>query len=183
MKTRSLAITAVLLALGYVLHAVMPPLFLGMRPDMMLTMLFLTIIMFPAVSNVIVAALATGAITAITTTFPGGQIANLVDKPISALVFLALFLMISRIKLNALTAAILTLVGTIVSGTIFLGTALFVAGLPGTFSALFLTVVLPTAAINCVVMFVIYPVANSVRKRTAPQNNKGIAAQNTARKA
>ncbi|KSU84102.1 tryptophan transporter [Fictibacillus enclensis] len=183
MKTRSLAITAVLLALGYVLHAVMPPLFLGMRPDMMLTMLFLTIIMFPALSNVIVAALATGVITAITTTFPGGQIANLVDKPISALVFLALFLLISRIKLNALTAAILTLVGTMVSGSIFLGTALLVAGLPGTFSALFLTVVLPTAAINCVVMFVIYPVANSVRKRTAPQNSKAVAAQNTAKKA
>ncbi|MDM5197698.1 tryptophan transporter [Fictibacillus enclensis] len=183
MKTRSLAITAVLLALGYVLHAVMPPLFLGMRPDMMLTMLFLTIIMFPALSNVIVAALATGVITAITTTFPGGQIANLVDKPISALVFLALFLLISRIKLNALTAAILTLVGTIVSGSIFLGTALLVAGLPGTFSALFLTVVLPTAAINCVVMFVIYPVANSVRKRTATQNSKAVAAQNTAKKA
>ncbi|MDN4526941.1 tryptophan transporter [Fictibacillus fluitans] len=183
MKTRSLAITAVLLALGYVLHAVMPPLFLGMRPDMMLTMLFLTIIMFPALSNVIVAALATGVITAITTTFPGGQIANLVDKPISALVFLALFLLISRIKLNALTAASLTLVGTIVSGSIFLGTALLVAGLPGTFSALFLTVVLPTAAINCVVMFVIYPVANSVRKRTAPQNSQTIAAQNTAKKA
>ncbi|MCQ6267031.1 tryptophan transporter [Fictibacillus sp. WQ 8-8] len=172
MKTKSLALTGVLLALGYVLHAIMPPFFLGMRPDMMLTMLFLTIIMFPSLSNVIVAALATGVITAITTTFPGGQIANLVDKPITALVFLGLFLLVSRFKLNALTAAILTFAGTIVSGSIFLGTALLVAGLPGTFLSIFLAVVLPTAAVNCVVMFVLYPVAHSIRKRSMPPQSK-----------
>ncbi|MDN4075737.1 tryptophan transporter [Fictibacillus terranigra] len=176
MKTKSLVLTGVLLALGYVLHAIMPPFFLGMRPDMMLTMLFLTIIMFPTLSNVIVAALATGVITAITTTFPGGQIANLVDKPITALVFLGLFLFVSRYKLNALTAAVLTFAGTLVSGSIFLATALFVAGLPGTFLSIFLAVVLPTAAVNSVVMFVLYPVAHSIRKRSMPAQSKQIQA-------
>lgn len=182
MKTKSLALTGVLLALGYVLHAIMPPLFLGMRPDMMLTMLFLSIIMFPTLSNVVVAALATGFITALTTTFPGGQIANIVDKPVSALVFLGLFLLVSRYRVNALTMAILTFAGTVVSGSVFLGTALLVVGLPGTFLSIFAAVVLPTAAVNTVVMFVLYPVAHSIRKRSMPRTKKMATQQESSTK-
>ncbi|EIT85850.1 putative tryptophan transport protein [Fictibacillus macauensis ZFHKF-1] len=166
MKTKSLALTGVLLALGYILHVIVPPFFLGMRPDMMLTMLFLVIILVPNMSNVITAAIVTGVIAALTTTFPGGQIANLVDKPVTAFVFFGLYVLVSRYKMNNVMATALTFVGTLVSGSIFLTTALAVAGLPGTFLAIFTAVVVPTAAVNSIVMFVVYPVADRIRKRT-----------------
>lgn len=58
----------------------------------------------------------------------------------------------------------LTFIGTIVSGTIFLGSALLIAGLPAPFITLFYTVVIPTAFINTIAMLMIYPVAHRIYK-------------------
>lgn len=152
--------------MGAVLHAIIPPFFLGMKPDMMLTMMFLGIVLFPEKKNVFLLAILTGIISGLTTTFPGGMIPNIIDKPVTALIFFGLFLTLAKYRDSLVSVAILTAVGTIVSGIAFLTSAYYLVGLPGPFVGLFAAVVLPAAAFNTVAMIVLYPVALSVVKRT-----------------
>ena len=139
MNTRVLVSLALLVGIGAVLHAVIPGIFFGMKPDMMLTMMFLAILMFP----------------------------NVIDKIITAFIFFAFVLLLKKYSQTLVSAAILTAVGTVVSGTIFLTAALLLVELPGgaAFSGLFLAVVLPAAVINTIVMVIIYPIASSIFKR------------------
>jgi hypothetical protein len=168
MKTRSLAFMSILLAIGFVLHQFAPGFFFGMRPDILLSMLFIGIILFPQPSNVLLLGLGTGAISALTTTFPGGQLANMIDKPITAFTFLGLLLLIGKYSKTVFGAGVLSAIGTMVSGLIFLSAALVFAGLPdnATISALFVAVVLPATLINTIFVVVIYPIIQSIVKRT-----------------
>ncbi|GAB3790162.1 tryptophan transporter [Virgibacillus kimchii] len=169
MNTRILVILSLLVGIGAVLHAVVPPILFGVKPDMILAMMFLGIILFPKMKYVIVLALATGVISALTTSAPGGQIANFIDKPITALVFFALFLLIRNKVKDQISAPVLTAVGTMVSGSIFLSVALFIVGLmEGGFFALFIGVVLPAAVVNTLIMAVVYPIVQGIMKRSRP---------------
>ena len=168
MNTRVLVSLALLVGMGTVLHAVIPGFFLGMKPDMMLTMMFLGIILFPSKQAVGLLGVTTGVISGITTSFPGGLLPNMIDKPVTALIFVSLFLMLRKYResVSVVSVAVLAAVGTIISGVVFLIAALLLAGLPGStaFSGLFFAVVLPTAVINTIVMIVIYPIAVSIFK-------------------
>ncbi|MCA1030885.1 tryptophan transporter [Bacillus timonensis] len=168
MNTRVLVLLSLLVGMGAVLHAVMPPLLLGMKPDLMLAMMFLGIMFFPTRKNALLVGGIAGLISALTTTFPAGQLPNMIDKPITALLFLGLFVLVNKFNQSVLAAGILTAIGTMVSGTVFLGSALLIAGLPGasTFLGLFVAVVLPTALLNTIAMVVIYPIAQQILKRT-----------------
>ena len=53
MKTKELVIMALFAAIGAVLHSIMPPVLFGMKPDMMLVMMFMGILLFPRVQNVL----------------------------------------------------------------------------------------------------------------------------------
>jgi hypothetical protein len=90
----------------------------------------------------------------------------MIDKPVTAFVFFGLFLALAKYRHSLVSVAILTAVGTIVSGIAFLTSAYYIVGLPGPFTALFAAVVLPAAAFNTVAMVVLYPVALTVVKRT-----------------
>ena len=166
MNTKNLVALSLLVGMGAVLHAVMPGFFLGMKPDMMLTMMFLGIILFPDKKSVLLVGAVTGLISGLTTTFPGGLVPNIIDKPVTAFVFFGILMALKNFKFSIYSAAALTVIGTIVSGVIFLGSAYFIVGLPGPFTALFAAVVLPTAAINAVFMAILYPVAANIFKRT-----------------
>ncbi|MDZ5470207.1 tryptophan transporter [Bacillus sp. 31A1R] len=166
MNTKNLVALSLLVGMGAVLHAVVPGLILGMKPDMMLTMMFLGIILFAEKKNVLLLGLVTGLISGITTTFPGGLFPNIFDKPLTAFVFFGLFLALKKFQTSIVSVAILTAVGTVISGIVFLTSAYFIVGLPGPFVALFGGVVLPTAAVNTIVMVVLYPVAVTITKRT-----------------
>ncbi|WP_338451334.1 tryptophan transporter [Niallia oryzisoli] len=166
MKTKNLVALALLVGMGTVLHAVVPGFFLGMKPDMMLTMMFLGIVLFPDKKSVLLLGLATGIISGLTTTFPGGLFPNIIDKFVTSFMFFALFLAFNKFNKSIISVAILTAVGTVISGIVFLGSAALIVGLPGPFAALFATVVLPAAAVNTIVMIVLYPVATSILKRT-----------------
>src|SRR5699024_10802446 len=97
-----------------------------MRPDMLLAMMFLVILLFSKPKYTLLLSIATGMMSALTTTMPGGEIANMIDKPISAFIFLGIFSLINN-RINAhISASILTAIGTIVSGSIFLVFNLFV---------------------------------------------------------
>lgn len=49
-----------------------PPFYNGMKPDMMLIMMFIAIILIPSLKNVTLLSIVTGILSALTTTFPGG---------------------------------------------------------------------------------------------------------------
>jgi hypothetical protein len=165
MKSRDLVLMALLVGIGAVLHSVIPGFFFGMKPDMLLTMMFLGIILFPKTKHVFVLAITTGIISALTTTFPGGQLPNIIDKLITSLIFFGTLLLAKKIMRNYIFILILTFTGTIISGTIFLTSAFFIANLPAPFSALFLSVVLPTAGVNTIVMALIYKIFINVAKK------------------
>lgn len=165
MNTKNLVALSLLVGMGAVLHAVVPGFFLGMKPDMMLTMMFLGIILFPEKKNVLLIGIVTGLISGLTTTFPGGLVPNVIDKPVTAFVFFGILLALKRNQSSIYIAAALTAVGTIVSGIVFLGSAYYLVGLPGPFAALFAAVVLPAAAFNTVFMAILYPVATSIFRR------------------
>ncbi|MCM3717493.1 tryptophan transporter [Fictibacillus phosphorivorans] len=167
MKTKSLALTSVLIALGYVFHTVVPPLFFGMKPDLLLVMMFLAIMLAPTKQNVLIASMAAGVISALTTGMAGGQIANIVEKPITAFLFLGMFLLARKVKVNTINVVVLTVIGTIVSGTLFLLVAMMVAGLPGSLFSFIGMIVFPTSIISGLIMFFIFPVANRFSKRSS----------------
>ncbi|SDJ43290.1 tryptophan transporter [Salimicrobium halophilum] len=167
MNTRVLVLLSLFVGIGAVLHAVMPPIFFGMRPDMLLAMMFLGILMFPKLSYVLVLSVATGFVSALTTTVPGGQIANLIEKPITGIIVFGAVLAMQKVTQERVKAAVITAAGTIISGSIFLSLVLFVIGLmEAGFIAMFLTVVLPTALLNTVLMMVLQPVAEKILRRS-----------------
>ena len=169
MNTRILVILSLLVGMGAVLHTVVPPMLFGVKPDMLLSMMFLGILLFPKMKYVLILSIATGIISALTTSPPGGQIANIIDKPITAMLFLAMFLLVKdRVSTN-LSAPVLTAVGTMISGSIFLAVALFIVGLmEGGFLALFVGIVLPATVVNTIIMIVTYPVVQGIMKRSKP---------------
>ncbi len=169
MKTRILVILALLVGIGAVLHAIIPPLFFGVKPDMLLSMMFLGILLFPKPKYVLILAIATGIMSALTTGAPGGQIANMIDKPLTAFIILGIYLIIKdRINPN-ISAPVLTGIGTLISGTIFVTVISIIAGIPdGGLVSLFLVVVLPAVLINAVIMAIVYPVVQGIFKRMNP---------------
>lgn len=166
MKTKNLVVLALLVGIGAVLHTVIPGFGGGMKPDMMILMMFLGIILFPDKKSVLLLSIVSGVIAALTTSFPGGQIPQIIEKPITAFVFLGMFLLFGKYRTNIVSVTILAALGTIVSGSVFLGLALAIAGLPAPFLVLFVTVVLPAVALNAIFMFILYPVTMTIVKRT-----------------
>jgi len=166
MNTKNLVALSLLVGMGAVLHAVIPNIVLGMKPDMLLTMMFLGIILFPEKKSVMLLAIVSGVVSGITSTFPGGLIPNIIDKPVTAALFLLLFTLFKKYQTNLVAVGVLTAVGTLISGIAFLTSAYFIVGLPGPFAALFAGVVLPAAALNTAAMVILFPIASSVVRRT-----------------
>lgn len=168
MNIRVLVMLSLLVGIGAVLHAVAPPFFFGMRPDMMLAMMFLGILLFPKAPYVLLLSLATGFISALTTTVPGGQLANIIDKPLTAFAFFGLVLLTKKISHYKITSPALAAVGTMISGSIFLSVVLYIIGLmEASFGVMFVTVVLPATAFNVIFVSIMYPIAQKIMKRTS----------------
>ncbi|HLS09782.1 tryptophan transporter [Lentibacillus sp.] len=169
MNTRVLVFLSLLLGIGAVLHFVIPPFIYGMKPDMLLSMMFLGIMLFPRTKYVLVLSVAAGVISALTTQTPGGQIANVIDKPITGLLFFGLLILVKN-RVNAkINVPVLTAVGTMISGSIFITVALYIVGLmEGAFPVLFGTIVLPAAVLNTLFMIIVYPIVQNILKQTQP---------------
>ncbi|MFD1850007.1 tryptophan transporter [Oceanobacillus bengalensis] len=168
MNIRVLIMLSLLVGIGTVLHAAIPGLsIMGVKPDLLLSMMFLGIFLFPKTKYVLLLSLTSGIVAALTTTAAGGQIANIMDKPISAFVVLALFLFMKNKVNDNISAPVLTFIGTVISGSVFTGIVALIASLPeGGFIGLLVTAVLPAAAINTVIMVVVYPIVQTIMKRT-----------------
>jgi hypothetical protein len=169
-KLKNLIVVALLLAIGTVLHAVFPGLIFGMKSDLSLVMLFLALYFFADIKTFIVIGLVDGILAGLTTSLPGGFIPNVVDKLVtSTIVFFAFYLFARYFQAKGKYAfgVILAGLGTVISGTIFLTVAILVAGLPAkVFSPLFVTMVLPTALVNLILLAILYPIIVKIGERS-----------------
>ena len=168
MNTKNLVLMALLVGVGAALYVVTPGIAQGVKPDFMLTMMFIGILLFPTVKETFLLSIATGIISGLFTTVPAGFIPNVADKAITGFVFLIVILALKKFISNIVVSAILVGLGTVLSGTIFLSMALFVMGtnLGETFAVLFAGAVLPAIAINVVAFVIIYPIVTNLVKRS-----------------
>ena len=160
MKLRKLVIASLLLAIGMIMHQMTPPLVLGMKPDFSLAMMFIAIAICDDYKLTVVIGIAAGILAAATTTFPGGQLPNIVDKIVTSQMVYLMFKIVKS-KLNSqISMVIVSIIGTLISGTIFLASALFIVGLPAPFVVLFLSIVIPSTIINTIASAVLYNIVN-----------------------
>ena len=89
MNTKNLVLMALLVGVGTALYIVIPGYGEGMKPDFMLTMMFIGILLFPTVKETFLLSLTTGVLSGLFTTFPAGLVPNIIDKAITGFVFLA----------------------------------------------------------------------------------------------
>ena len=174
-NTKKLVMNALLLGVGAMLHQVTPVLGFPMQPDFALAMLFIIIIINDGdYKTSLVSGMVTGIFTAMTTKFPGGQLPNLIDKIVTVHIVFLLVLVIGIFLKDMdptyrrfVQMAIVLPIGTLISGSLFLGSAFIIAGLPTSFVALFTTVVLPAVGINLVVGLILFKVIEKSMKAVA----------------
>ena len=159
-STKDLAQSALLVAIGFILHAFFPPIVMGMKPDFALAMMFILLIIKQDFKLGFLVAVSTGIFTALTTGFPGGQVANMVDKLLTFMIVYPLIPIIVKLPSRKLSTGIITAFGTLLSGGIFLGTAALLVGLPGPFTILFSTVVIPAAVVNTITAVIVFSVVD-----------------------
>ncbi|KZL92097.1 tryptophan transporter [Clostridium magnum] len=167
MSIKKIIINSLFLGIGAVLHQITPPILLGMKPDFSLAMLFIIMVLNEDYKTCLTSGIVAGILAAATTTFPGGQLANIVDKLITTnIMFLVLMPLRSAFN-NQIKVIIASVFGTLVSGTAFLTVALITVGLPANFRVLFLSVVLPACLINGIAGTVLFNALNVALKRGA----------------
>lgn len=163
MKLKNMILTSLLIAIGLVLHYIVPPIVGGMKPDFLLAMLFVALYIDNSPKNALVAGILAGIFAALTTGFPGGQVANMCDKIVTAFVVMAMIKVFEKLNSN-FSVIITAFVGTVVSGVVFLQTALLIVGnLPVAFPVLFTTVVIPAALVNTIATFLCYKIVISTK--------------------
>ena len=165
-NTKQLVTNSLLLAVGFLLHYVTPAIGLPMQIDFSLITLVLIINLNKnSFSTCIASGVATGIFSGITTKFPMGMIPNIIDKIVTAIaVYLLLKLLDKTTLSNKIKAVVTNAVGTLVSGTVFLCSALLLVGLPASFSVLFVTVVIPATIVNTIAGFIINTICIKYRR-------------------
>ena len=166
MKTKQLVTNSLLLAVGFLLHYLTPAIGLPMQIDFSLITLILIInLNRNSFSTCLASGVATGIFSGITSKFPLGIIPNIIDKITTAIVVYLLIKLLDKTTLhNKIKAIVVNAVGTLVSGTVFLCSALLLVGLPAPFSVLFITVVIPAIVVNTIVGFLVNSICEKHRR-------------------
>jgi hypothetical protein len=168
MKLRKIIISSLLLAIGLVLHQVVPPILFGMKPDMLLSMMFIAILLNKDYKMALLVGLAAGVLTAATTTFPGGQLPNIIDKLITCNCVYLMARLTDKFN-HQIKMFIISIIGTLISGSVFLGSAALLFGLPGSasFTNLMLIVVIPATVVNTIACLVLNNAVELAMKRVS----------------
>lgn len=172
MNTKQLVNAAILMALGTILHYIIPGFVAGVKPDFLLACVFVVIMISPNTKTALTVALVSGILAAITTNFPGGQIPSLIDKFVASMAVLGLAKVLplgGKTRLAGLSKALVFFLGTLVSGGIFLTTALVLVGLPGGASlmGMVLAIVVPTALANVVFGLLVDKIVGTYKSKLA----------------
>lgn len=165
-NTKQLVTNALLLAVGFLLHYVTPAIGLPMQIDFSLITLVLIINLNKNNFNVgIASGIATGIFSGLTTKFPLGFIPNIIDKLVTTIAVYLLIRLLDKTSLFSKIKAVITnAVGTLISGTVFLVSALLLTGLPAPFGVLFFTVVIPATIVNTIAGFLINTICIKYRR-------------------
>ena len=165
-NTKQLVSNSLLLALGFLLHYVTPAIGLPMQIDFSLITLVLVINLNKnSFSTCIAGGIATGIFSGLTTKFPMGLIPNIIDKLVTTIAVYLLIRLLDKTALhNKIKSIVVNAVGTLVSGTVFLCSALLLVGLPTQFSLLFVTVVIPATIVNTIAGFIINTICIKYRR-------------------
>ena len=165
-NTKQLVTNSLLLAVGFLLHYVTPTLGLPMQIDFSLITLILIInLNKSSFSTCLASGIATGIFAGLTTKFPMGLIPNIIDKITTAIVVYLLIKLLDKTALNSKIKAIaVNAICTLVSGVVFLVSALLLTGLPAPFSLLFATVVIPATVVNTIAGFIVSNICEKHRR-------------------
>ena len=166
MKTKQLVTNSLLLAVGFLLHYVTPAIGLPMQIDFSLITLIL-IIAFNrnSFSTCLASGVATGIFAGLTTKFPMGLIPNIIDKLVTTVAVYLLIRLLDKTTLHSkIKAIIVNAVATLISGTVFLVSALLLTGLPAPFFVLFTTIVIPATVVNTIAGFLVSNICKKHRR-------------------
>ena len=166
MKTKQLVTNSLLLAIGFLLHYITPTLGLPMQIDFSLITMILVITLNKSnLGSCVVAGIATGIFSGVTSKFPLGFIPNIIDKIVTTIFVYLLIKLLDKTALNnKIKAIVVNAVGTLISGTVFLVSALLLVGLPAPISLLFTTVVVPATIVNTVIGFLVSNICEKYRR-------------------
>ena len=154
--TKQLVTNALLLAVGFILHYVTPAIGSMQIDFSLITLILIVTLNKNHFSTCIAGGIATGIFSGITSKFPLGFVPNLIDKIVTTVVAYLLVKLLDKTALSSKIKSIaVNAISTLVSGVVFLGSALILVGLPASFSLLFVTVVLPAIVVNTVVGFIV----------------------------
>lgn len=177
-NTKKIILNAILLGIGMILNQIVPAIGAGITPDLTLVMLF-SIVMLNRndFKTCLISGIITGLFTAMTTKFPGGQVPNIIDKIVTVIIIYAIVKVIyasfnsdkRKKMIDLVTIILISIIGTMVSGFVFLFSASLIIGLPAGLMQLFIAVVLPTVVVNMIASVIVYNVINVSIKRTAYQ--------------
>ena len=170
MKLRENIFTTLLLAIGLVVHQITPGLLGGMKFDFLLIFMTLAIVLNPKFKNTILTGFLSGILSAMTTTVPGGQIPNIIDKALASLVIYLLIKMLFKLKNKNIVIGLVGGLGTLVSGMVFFISASILVGLPVPLAAMVTGIVLPTAIVNTGGTIFIFNIVNLAMKRSGILN-------------
>lgn len=156
-NTKQLVTNSLLLAVGFLLHYLTPAIGLPMQIDSsLITMILVINLNKNNFSTCLAGGIATGIFSGLTSKFPLGFIPNIIDKISTAIAVYLLIKLLDKTALSSkIKAIVVNAVGTLVSGIVFLASALLLVGLPAPFSVLFITVVIPATVVNTIVGFII----------------------------
>ena len=165
-NTKQLVTNSLLLAVGFLLHYVTPAIGLPMQIDFSLITLVLIINLNKnSFSTCIASGVATGIFSGITSKFPMGMIPNIIDKLVTTIFVYLLIKLLDKTALHSkIKTIVVNAIGTLVSGIVFLASALLLVGLPAPFGVLFVTVVLPAVAVNTVIGFLVSNICEKHRR-------------------
>jgi len=171
-RLMTVIVTAVLIGIGAALRSFAPPIF-TITPNFIIAMYCLAIILVrPKISGALVIGLVGGLVSMLTSKSANPYL-NLFSEPAGALICI---LIVKSLPNNVsfvkylLRPILATALGTVASGTVYilLNTLFFAMPAPIAIGA-FISVVLPTAAINTVMAYVLYLPAQKVLN-LEPQN-------------
>ena len=131
----------------------------------LITMILVITLNKSSFSTCVASGVATGVFSGLTTKFPAGLIPNIIDKIVTAIaVYLLIKLLDKTVLSSKIKAIVVNAVGTLVSGVVFLASALLLVGLPASFELLFVTVVIPATIVNTIAGFIINTICIKYRR-------------------
>lgn len=152
-RSKQLAVVAMLIAIGAVLRMVSPQIF-GITPNFVIAMYCLSIILIrPNLGGAIGIGLVAGAVSMMSSKSPIPYI-NLITEPAGAIACSLIVAYLSDLKIGeySLKPLVATIIGTLVSGTLYVIINKLALNLPMQVAqGAFLGVVLPVTAFNAVI--------------------------------